>query len=53
MVKVSMDTVLRASFSPHGMEDSSLIAVAGVDHHLSVLDSRLIGADGGKSVVSF
>ncbi|KAI9336347.1 hypothetical protein BDR26DRAFT_897094 [Obelidium mucronatum] len=47
---VSYDQVISASWSPH-LPYGSLIAASGVDHHLSVIDARLMGSDSEKSVV--
>ncbi|KAJ3021921.1 UNVERIFIED_CONTAM: hypothetical protein HDU68_009406 [Siphonaria sp. JEL0065] len=41
---------MSAAWSPH-LPFGSLIATSGVDHHLSVLDARLMGTDSEKSVV--
>ncbi|KAJ3231068.1 hypothetical protein HDU81_004058 [Chytriomyces hyalinus] len=46
----SFDQLMCASWSPH-QPYGSLMAVSGVDHHLSVLDARLMGMDTDKSVV--
>ncbi|KAJ3111542.1 hypothetical protein HK100_002653 [Physocladia obscura] len=47
---VSHDQLMCASWSTHEPY-GSLLAVGGVDHHISLLDARLLGADNGKSVV--
>ncbi|KAJ3066967.1 hypothetical protein HDU98_009785 [Podochytrium sp. JEL0797] len=47
---VSYDQVTTCKWSPHP-PFGSLIATAGVDHHLSVLDARLMGMDTEKSIV--
>ncbi|KAJ3225348.1 hypothetical protein HDU78_010683, partial [Chytriomyces hyalinus] len=47
---ISFDQLMCASWSPH-QPYGSLMAVSGVDHHLSVLDARLMGMDTDKSVV--
>ncbi|ORY38759.1 WD40 repeat-like protein [Rhizoclosmatium globosum] len=47
---VSYDQVMSASWSPH-LPYGSLLATSGVDHHISVLDARLMGNDSDKSVV--
>ncbi|KAI8614384.1 hypothetical protein BC830DRAFT_1127577 [Chytriomyces sp. MP71] len=47
---VSFDQLMSASWSPH-QPYGSLIAASGVDHHLSVLDARLMGMDTEKGVI--
>ncbi|KAJ3399560.1 hypothetical protein HDV05_001719, partial [Chytridiales sp. JEL 0842] len=47
---VSFDQLITATWNPHP-SCTSLIATAGVDHSLSILDSRLMGADITKSLV--
>ncbi|KAJ3332835.1 hypothetical protein HDU76_012899 [Blyttiomyces sp. JEL0837] len=46
----SFDQLMSASWSPHPPY-ASLIATAGVDHHVSVLDARLMGMDTERAVI--
>ncbi|KAJ1547265.1 hypothetical protein HK405_006313, partial [Cladochytrium tenue] len=46
----SFDQLTAVSWSPHG-SSHPLIAVGGVDHHLSILDTRLMGQNTDKAVV--
>ncbi|KAI9356494.1 hypothetical protein DFJ73DRAFT_822797 [Zopfochytrium polystomum] len=44
---VSFDQLTAAAWSPHH-PSNALIAVGGVDHHLSVVDTRLMGLNGSE-----
>ncbi|KAJ3192143.1 hypothetical protein HK101_006978 [Irineochytrium annulatum] len=47
---VSFDQLMSSSWSPHAPL-GTIFATAGVDHHLYVMDSRLMGSNSQKAVV--